>query len=157
MYLPAGDGVAARMKGMLATQSAYDVDTKSTDLAQVHIEAMSNVGYESGTVYHPYGAETATGNDASQDGGAATAAGGAGYLEVALGTPGGATLDVVIQDSADNATFADIITFAQVLGSGAPNAQRVAVSGNVRRYVRSKRTIAGSSPSFSYIVGFHRK
>jgi len=158
-WLPAGDGFVSRFKGMLATQTAYDVATAATEIATVHLESTSNVGHESGQTLHPMGAETATGNDTSTDHGAATTLGGAGYLQVSAASGSASpTLDVVIQHSVDNAVWVDLITFAQVALASVPTALRAAVTTNpVNRWTRSKRTIAGTTPSFTYHVGFNRK
>ena len=61
------------------------------------------------------------------------------------------TLDVKIQDSADNSSFADVsgLTFTQV--TDAASVQLLRVPKSVRRYVRAIGTIGGtSSPAFTY-------
>ena len=68
-----------------------------------------------------------------------------------FGAGGGTTptLDVKIQDSADNSTFADVsgLTFTQVVD--AASLQSMAIdTRSVRRYVRVVLTISGSSPTF---------
>lgn len=78
-----------------------------------------------------------------------------GKATVILGSAAGSgtspTLDVKVQDSDDNSTFADIAgaVFTQVTGAGASN-QAIGVGLNAaRRYVRAVATIGGTSPSFS--------
>ena len=64
------------------------------------------------------------------------------------------TLDGKIQDSADNATFADVagLTFPTV--SAANSAQSIQVDTRaVRRYIRHVATIGGAGASFTYHVG----
>lgn len=69
--------------------------------------------------------------------------------------PGGGTsptLDVKIQDSADDATFADVTgyTFSQITTMA--SAQKLTVDKrNVRRYVRMAATITGTSPTFTCV------
>ena len=71
-----------------------------------------------------------------------------------VGTVSGTTptLDVKIQDSADNSAFADVtgLTFTQVTASN--NSQVLRIEGlnttTRRRYLRAVGTIAGTSPSF---------
>jgi hypothetical protein len=61
------------------------------------------------------------------------------------------TLDVKIQDSADNSSFADVsgLTFTQVTTTA--SVQLVRVPKSVRRYIRAIGTIGGtSSPAFTY-------
>lgn len=60
------------------------------------------------------------------------------------------TLDVKIQDSADNSSWADV--------SGAAFAQKTAAAfaelnvGQTRRYIRAVGTVGGTTPSFTYAV-----
>lgn len=64
------------------------------------------------------------------------------------------TLDVKIQDSTDNATFADVsgLTFIQV--TTANNSQVLRIEGlgtsTRKRYLRAVATIGGTSPSFAF-------
>lgn len=71
-------------------------------------------------------------------------------LSSAAGTGTSPTMDVKIQDSADNSTFADVagLTFAQVIN--AASLQSLAVDSRaVRRYIRAVETIGGTTPSFT--------
>lgn len=60
------------------------------------------------------------------------------------------TLDVKIQDSADNSSFADVsgLTFSQITAAADPATLQVDPRA-VRRYIRAVATIAGTSPSFA--------
>ena len=74
-------------------------------------------------------------------------------LDSAAGTGTSPTLDVKLQDSADNSTFADITgaTFTQVIN--AASQQKIVVNKDAaRRYVRAVATIGGTSPSFTFSV-----
>lgn len=62
------------------------------------------------------------------------------------------TLDVKIQDSADNSSFADVtgLTFTQVTAA-ADATEAIAINApGLRRYVRSVSTIAGTSPTLTW-------
>jgi len=81
-----------------------------------------------------------------------------GVLKIVLdsGAGGGTTptLDVKIQDSADNSTFADVLgkVFTQVTGASA-SIQSLAIDTRaVRRYIRAVLVIAGTSPTFGLAV-----
>jgi len=81
-----------------------------------------------------------------------------GVLKIVLdsGAGGGTTptLDVKIQDSADNSTFADVSgkVFTQVTGASA-SIQSLAIDTRaVRRYIRAVLTIAGTTPTFGLAV-----
>lgn len=74
-------------------------------------------------------------------------------LDSAAGTGTSPTLDVKLQDSADNSTFADITsaTFTQVTGTAAQ--QKIVINKDAaKRYVRAVATIGGTSPSFTFSV-----
>lgn len=74
-------------------------------------------------------------------------------LDSAAGTGTSPTLDVKLQDSADNSTFADITgaTFTQVIN--AASQQKIVVNKDAaRRYVRAVATIGGTTPSFTFSV-----
>lgn len=76
-------------------------------------------------------------------------------LHSAAGQGTNPTLDVKIQDSADNTTFADVAgyTFAQVDNAAGGSLQTLKVDTRaVRRYIRAVATIGGTSPSFTFSV-----
>ena len=82
-----------------------------------------------------------------------------GYNSAAISLETGAvsgttpTLDVKIQDSAENSVFADISpskAFVQV--TAANNSQILRLEGlnaNVRRYIRAVATVGGTTPNFT--------
>ncbi len=73
-------------------------------------------------------------------------------LHSTIGTGTAPTLDVKIQDSADNSTFADIdpaVAFTQVTDAAA-SLQEISLDlDKVRRYGRAVTSIAGTTPSFT--------
>lgn len=100
--------------------------------------------------------ETITANGASVDAGAGqltTLFGGIGHLHVLSATGTSPSLTVKIQDSADNSTFADLITFT---AATARTFERKFFTGTVRRYIRATWTIAGTTPVFGFAAGFGR-
>jgi len=80
-----------------------------------------------------------------------------GVLKVVLnsGAGGGTTptLDVKIQDSANNISFTDIIgkTFVQVGADASLQSLGIDTRG-VKRYIRAALTITGTSPTFGLAV-----
>lgn len=116
---------------------------------------------DEGRMLHPYGVESAaSGNTQAtsvDDNGASSANGGCGYAQVVTLTLGGYTdLTLKVRHSADNVTFADLITFAAVTAS--PAAEAKTVSGAVNRYLASSWafTGAGAGQSSYFFVGFAR-
>ncbi len=76
-------------------------------------------------------------------------------LDSAAGGGSSPTLDVTIEESADNSSFAAVasgaVAFTQVTGTA--SAQKVALNkDDAKRYVRIKYTIGGSSPTFTFSV-----
>lgn len=96
---------------------------------------------------------TANGNQASVDNAASSANGGVGYLHITA-LSAGDTITVLIEDSADDAAWATLITFT--LDGTALDAERLTVSGTVDRYVRASYTVTGATISFPIAVGFIR-
>lgn len=112
-----------------------------------------------GVILHAQAAETATGNTEgadSQDNSVSSANGGAGYLQVSAISGTGATFDGKVRHSADDITYADLITFAQVVLADARKAERKTVTGTVNRHLATSWTIAGTGPSVTPLIGFKR-
>lgn len=99
-------------------------------------------------------AHGALGNLSSVDNAASSANGGVGVLHVPTNTVNGNTT-IKIQHSADNASFADLVSFTAV-SSSAITSQMSAVTGTVNRYLRVTASTAGSSGSIIFMVSFAR-
>lgn len=94
----------------------------------------------------------------SQDAGASgmpTTKGAFANLHILANTRNGATV-AKVQHSADNGTFADLITFDSV-PSSTRSGQQKRVTGTVERYTRAKTTIGGTTGSVKLLIGFARK
>ena len=107
-----------------------------------------------GQILHALGSESASGT-AAADGNASgsSASGGAGYLQVTVKSGTSPTLDAKIRDSADNSTYADLISFTQATGV---TAERKTVAGTGNQYTLASWTHGGSSPVFTFMIGFAR-
>ena len=86
----------------------------------------------------------------SRDDGATTGYGLVGILSVTDVDSGTAT--VSIQQSADNVTFADILSFVAVSAAAAPTAQRLPLSGAILRYLRVSTTGTFSNCDFCMVT-----
>lgn len=162
VQLPAGDVQGARGRAMYGVETTLDIGTSIDGAATISAEASSKTGAEPVTVNCIKGAKSSSGNDASgvnsgYVGG--TAFGWSAYLQVFAVSGSSATLDVVLQDSADNSTFLDVSggNFTQVLQAGVPTAQRISGTGTLRQYTRFKWTLGGSTPNFTIWGGHVRK
>ena len=80
-----------------------------------------------------------------------------GVLKIVLdsGAGGGTTptLDVKIQDSADNSSFTDVVNKAFVQVGADASLQSLGIdTRGVKRYIRAALTITGTSPTFGLAV-----
>lgn len=95
--------------------------------------------------------DTAATNGASLDGAASSSFGAQFYLQ--MFTVVGTSCTVKIQDSADNSSWADLSGAAfTAVTAGTVSAQRIAVTGTVRRYLRVATTGTFSSAVFSVLA-----
>jgi len=94
------------------------------------------------------------GNLASVDNGASSTNGGAALLHVPTNTVDGATT-IKVQHSADDAVWADLVTFTAV-GASTITSQLSAVTGTVNQYLRVTASTAGSSGAITFMVSFAR-
>lgn len=124
--------------GFAAHTTSYEASADIGDVSQWSLEGQSNTGTEPLRLYHDYVAEAAGGQTGSVDNTLVqTILGGVGYLHASTG----AALVVKVQDSADNTTFADILTFNTVAGR---TSERRVIAGTVRRYTRVLWTGTGT-------------
>jgi len=94
-----------------------------------------------------YSSETASGTGSVLDWGSPGTDGAAGYLHVVRKRTD-STLVVTIQDSPDQTTWTDLITFTSTTDE---TAERKAVTGSVDRYLRAIWTVTdGAAPSGSW-------
>lgn len=152
VYFPQGETALGDIGyGMTAVATNYSVASPADGVVSVTGEAQAAVGRERGKTLHVLGAETTTGNGTSNDNAAATTAGASAYIHCTAFT--GTSITVTIQDSADNSSFATIGTFTAIAAAG--SSERIAIAGNVRRYVRHVR--AGTFTTATFSVLFCRK
>lgn len=145
-----GDTEGNTGSGLSGDLTSAERTAEIGDVVQVSLEVQSSVGYERIVSHHALAQRTAAGTATVIDGTAATTNGGWGYLH-ATGTPSG-TVIVKIQDSADNVTYADLVTLGTVTAAGG---WRVPHSGTVRRYTRLVYTPTPSGTA-TFVAGFGR-
>ena len=108
---------------------------------------------DEGVVLLPLATVSAPGTGSAANNDASTSSGGAGTLQVTAVDGTSPTADVKIRDSADNITYAALITFTQAT---ARTAERKTVSGTVNQYLKVSYTIGGTAPNVTMVVGFAR-
>ena len=119
-------------------------------------DAQADNGVTIGLVLNA-GAYTTTGVQGTANDNSASSTGGGGAFLIVTSVSGTSpTGDIKIQHSADNVTYADLITFTQATGATS-EIKKIDEGTTINRYVRVHNTIGGSStPTINAIVGFGR-
>lgn len=150
-----GDTIGRRFVGHQgALHVKYAPMAKLGGLTKAKTEYLCSGARDEGVILQNTATKTAdwdtTGAD-SVDNGASSSAGGVGYLHVTALS--GFTGNVIkIRHSADDVTYADLVTFADQTTVGA---QRIAVAGTVNRHLAVDGNVTGSG-SVTVWVGFAR-
>jgi hypothetical protein len=154
---PEGHSNGAGAIMLEADDTSYEVSSAIADIVQASAEFQSTDAVEHGKILSSGSTVTATGNGTAVDNGASTTNGGAGFLSVPVNTRNG-NITVKIQHSADNSTFADLVTFTVVSGTTTTSEKiEVADGTTVNRYLRVNYTVAGSTGSATPVVAFTRR
>lgn len=127
--------------GLLGVE--YEVIAKNGDLTKANAKYDVSGQVEEGVLLVAHAAITATTNGTGVDNSASSTSGGAAYLEVSAFS-GFTSVAVKIQDSADNSAWLDVSGASFTAVTTAPTAQRIAISGTIRRYTRYVATVTGS-------------
>jgi len=133
----------------------YGLSSPVGDVVAFTLDFQSDEIIDNGLVLQPTATKTASFTGTAVDNSASTGNGGAGFLIVSAASGSSPTCDLKIQHSADNVTYADLLTFTQATGTTS-EIKAVASSTTVNRYLKVSATIGGSTPSFTLIVGFAR-
>jgi predicted secreted protein len=135
-------------------ETSYEITGNFDDAVTAAIEMQVNGGVDNGIFLKTLAAETTSTNGTGQDNGASSTNGWCAHLHVtAMSSP--TTLDVSVQHSTDNVTFANLSggVFTQVTTS--TTSQRLTGTGTVNRYTRYISTIVGTS--YTYTVALARR
>lgn len=150
-----GTTVGDPAASLVSKQINYDPNRADDGMFTFGVQALANgYGIEWGQqLTAGIRTDTAATNGASIDTTASASFGGQAYLQAFSFT--GTDVTVKIQDSADNATFADVAGFAftQITGS-TPLAERIALgnTATLRRYLRAVTVTTGGFSSLSFAV-----
>ena len=132
----------------------YGISSPVGDVVAVTFDLQAS-GFFSGSVLEN-ATVTATGNGTARDNSSSATNGGGAVIIASLvsgtSTP---TLTAKITHSADNSTYADLVTFTALTSAGA-EVKEVASGTTVNRYLKVVYTVSGTNPSFNVIVGFGR-
>jgi len=132
----------------------YGISSPVGDVVAVTFDLQAS-GFFSGSVLEN-ATVTATGNGTARDNASSTSNGGGAFI-IATSVSGTSTptLTAKITHSADNSTYADLVTFTALTSAGA-EVKEVASGTTVNRYLKVVYTVSGTNPSFNVIVGFGR-
>jgi hypothetical protein len=151
-----GNTIGKRFVGMAGAYSQkYDRILERAKLHKANVQYSVSGQVEQGVILQEFEAKTADWNTEgadSFDGTASSADGGAGYQQVGAFT-GFTGFVGKVRHSADDVTYADLITFTNV--TAARQAERVTVSGTVNRYLAFDGNVTGSG-SLDIFAGFVR-
>jgi len=150
-----GHILGGRVVAIESDTTSYEVSSPIGDVVQASAEFQASEGVGHGVLVSNGSTVSATGNGTSVDGTAATTNGGVGFLSIPVNTRNG-NITVKIQASADNSTFADLVSFTAVSGTTV-SSERIEVTGTVARYLRVNYTVAGSTGSATPVVAFTRR
>jgi hypothetical protein len=140
-----------------AIDTSYEVSSPVADVVSVSAEFQATSEAMRGVLLAAKAAVSSTSDGVNVDHGASTANGGTAVLAVPVNTRNG-SVTVKVQHSADNVSWADLVTFAAVTASTVA-AERVVVPAGttVNRHLRATFTVAGSTGSISPVVAFARR
>jgi len=105
--------------------------------------------FDANLLFHDAAALTATGNSSSLDVKKTDVNGVVVKVVVTAVSGTTPTLDLKVQESDDNSTWKDLVTFDQITSTG--RWSRLVQSK--RRYLRLARTVGGTTPSFTVTAG----
>jgi len=158
---PEGAAVGRRAVLLNANETSYEVTGGIGDLVAVSAELQASGtvgGLDRGVLLAAKASITATGAQSSVDNSASSANGGVAHLHVTGNSRDGACT-IKVQHSADNSTWADLVTFTNTVASTVTSQRtEVAAGTTVNRYLRANvTTFGGSTGSLTITVGFARR
>lgn len=157
-FAPIGDTFSYPVYCTYGQATTYGIAVEMTEATPLAVAIASNIGGKRHLSYKAMAAVTATANGTSIDNTSSTAYGGSAALHVTVVSGTNPTLDVKIQHSTDNSTWADLITFTQVTADNQSEYKTTATpTTTVNRYTRAIWTVGGTdTPTFTFYVGFGR-
>lgn len=150
-------GMVVGRKATLASvkQTSYAVSAPVADIVSLNGEFQVTGGLRQGVLLAALTAITATTDGTSVDNLASSSLGATANLHVTANTRDSNTT-IKVQDSADNITFADLITFTTV-GATVLTSQSATATGTVNRYLRAQTTLAAGTGSITITISIARR
>lgn len=149
-YFPQGDTLGNIGFGVRCINTTYDISTPISDAAKVTVNGQVTGGRERGKSHHALAAETTDTNTATIDNAVSSATGGVSYLHVTAFD--GTDIQITIQHSTDDVTFADLIVHTTVTAANAKERKTTAaLTTTVNRYTRGEWDGDFTSCTFSLL------
>lgn len=152
---PALEAVGAIAYLVDAHSGSYDVTSPVADVVSISSDVQAEGRIDRGVFLTTGAAITESGSGASVDNTSQTTNGGIAHLHVSENDLDD-TITVRVQQSADNVSWADLVTF-DVVPAATTVSQRLAVTGTINRYLRADFTVAGSTGSATVHVALARR
>lgn len=156
-----GPTIGRNCKLVNADDTTYEIKSAIADMVTITAQAQASGtvgGLDSGVLLAANQTVSSVTANTSVDNAVASSNGGVAHLHVTDNTRNGAAT-VKVQHSANNSTWADLVTFTATTAS-TPTSERIEVAAGttVNRYVRANvSAIAGSTGSVTITVGFARR
>jgi hypothetical protein len=139
----------------LGKQTSYEVSAPVADIVSLNGEFQVTGGLRQGVILAGKAALAATTNGTSVDNTAATTLGATANLHVTANTRN-SNSTIKVQHSADNSTWADLITFT-VVGATTLTSESLTATGTVNRYLRAQTTLATGTGSITITISIARR
>jgi hypothetical protein len=160
-----GDAIGNRTVLAKSHETSYAISNPVTGVSAVSADFQSSTGATTNLtnaistgVQLTTGASIAfgsLGSLASVNNAASSGNGGAAVVHVPTNTIAGGVTTIKVQHSADDAAWADLITFSTV-AAATVTSELVATTGTVNQYLRATASTAGVSGSVTFMVTFSR-
>ncbi len=152
-----GTTLGNRVTLLQAKTTSYEVSSPIGDVVSVSYNAQADGGLDQGVSLAALASVSATTTGTAHDNAASSTNGGMAQVHVTVNSRSSTSV-IKIQHSADNSTFADLITFTTI-GIGATTSERslVASGTTVNRYLRAVATLAAGTGSIKYQVSYARR
>ncbi|HEY7822389.1 MAG TPA: hypothetical protein VIG24_06135 [Acidimicrobiia bacterium] len=154
--LPAGNTGGSRAILANGQLTSYEISSPVADVVAISAEVQADGGLLHGVALaSSVSTDSASAVTSGVDNGSSTANGGLFNLHVTDNGRDGATT-IKVQHSADDATYADLVTFTSVSAS-TTGGESITSTGTVNQYLRTLSTLAGASGSVTYHVAAARR
>lgn len=156
LFAQSGITAGNRCYIMQAKTTSYEVSAPVGDVVSVSYDAQADGGTDDAILLTALAAVTATGNGTAQDNTSSTTNGGVGQLHVTANSMNN-NMIFKVQHSADNSTWADLVTFTTVATTVTTSERiTVATGTTVNRYLRAEYTASGTG-SITFTMAFARR